>query len=162
MSGLGSEQSSPRLPLSRKLVAAGKAAIRGRTDGARATVGALRSHVSPQVNNEDPLLSSRRRTLTHSNSSNGRIGDTWGAGSSVQRRSGSHTPGMMAGEGMGTLVLANGKGISRLRKGYLLMMREGGGGGGGVEWLERFFYLSGHFLRYKKHSLNLTSVNLKQ
>jgi len=30
------------------------------------------------------------------------------------------------------------------------------------EWSERFFYLSGHFLRYKKHSRNLTSVNLKQ
>lgn len=43
----------------------------------------------------------------------------------------------------------------------------GGGAGGagpvsGGEWSERFFYLSGHFLRYKKHSLNLTSVNLKQ
>lgn len=44
----------------------------------------------------------------------------------------------------------------------------GGGGGmassgaGGGEWSERFFLLSGHFLRYKKHSLNLTSVNLKQ
>ncbi len=46
----------------------------------------------------------------------------------------------------------------------------GGGGGGGAwagtarveEWSERFFYLSGHFLRYKKHSRNLTSVNLKQ
>ncbi|CAN0426176.1 unnamed protein product, partial [Laminaria digitata] len=32
----------------------------------------------------------------------------------------------------------------------------------GAEWSERFFYLSGHFLRYKKQSLNLTSVNLKQ
>lgn len=38
----------------------------------------------------------------------------------------------------------------------------GGGGGGGEEWSERFFYLSGHFLRYKKQSRNLTSVNLKQ
>lgn len=37
-----------------------------------------------------------------------------------------------------------------------------GGGGGGEEWSERFFYLSGHFLRYKKQSRNLTSVNLKQ
>ncbi|CAM9945118.1 unnamed protein product, partial [Ascophyllum nodosum] len=33
---------------------------------------------------------------------------------------------------------------------------------GGGEWSERFFFLSGHFLRYKKRSLNLTSVNLKQ
>lgn len=63
--------------------------------------------------------------------------------------------------------------------GYLLMLRDGdlgsgegglaGGVGGNVgaggvtgEWSERFFFLSGHFLRYKKHSLNLTSVNLKQ
>lgn len=43
----------------------------------------------------------------------------------------------------------------------------GGGPGAGVgargeEWSERFFYLSGHFLRYKKQSRNLTSVNLKQ
>ncbi|CAM9188942.1 unnamed protein product [Scytosiphon promiscuus] len=30
------------------------------------------------------------------------------------------------------------------------------------EWSERFFYLSGHFLRYKKQSRNLTSVNLTQ
>lgn len=37
-----------------------------------------------------------------------------------------------------------------------------GGGARGEEWSERFFYLSGHFLRYKKHSRNLTSVNLKQ
>lgn len=36
------------------------------------------------------------------------------------------------------------------------------GGVLGAEWSERFFYLSGHFLRYKKHSLNLTSVNFKQ
>lgn len=36
----------------------------------------------------------------------------------------------------------------------------GAGAGVGGEWSERFFYLSGHFLRYKKHSLNLTSVNL--
>ena len=36
------------------------------------------------------------------------------------------------------------------------------GGVMGAEWSERFFYLSGHFLRYKKQSLNLTSVNLKQ
>ena len=38
----------------------------------------------------------------------------------------------------------------------------GGGVGAREEWSERFFYLSGHFLRYKKHSRNLTSVNLKQ
>ena len=38
----------------------------------------------------------------------------------------------------------------------------GRGGVGGGEWSERFFFLSGHFLRYKKRSLNLTSVNLKQ
>lgn len=37
-----------------------------------------------------------------------------------------------------------------------------GGGSGSGEWLEKFFYLSGHFLRYKKHSLNITSVNLRQ
>lgn len=30
------------------------------------------------------------------------------------------------------------------------------------EWSERFFYLSGHFLRYLKRSFNLASVNLKQ
>eukprot|EP00752_Nemacystus_decipiens_P009692 g8658.t2 len=72
--------------------------------------------------------------------------------------------------------------LQSIRKGYLLMLREtgqswsgdgggaasgevGGGGGGGArgeEWSERFFYLSGHFLRYKKQSRNLTSVNLKQ
>lgn len=64
--------------------------------------------------------------------------------------------------------------------GYLLMLRGaprdsnalaeaaggvglgGGGAEGGGEWSERFFYLSGHFIRYKKHSLNLASVNLKQ
>lgn len=30
------------------------------------------------------------------------------------------------------------------------------------EWSERFFYLSGHFLRYLKRSFNLVSVNFKQ
>lgn len=50
---------------------------------------------------------------------------------------------------------------------------DGGGSAGGEagdvgcgvraeEWSERFFYLCGHFLRYKKQSRNLTSVNLKQ
>ncbi|CBN73937.1 conserved unknown protein [Ectocarpus siliculosus] len=66
--------------------------------------------------------------------------------------------------------------LPSIRKGYLLMLTKPGqtwsgtaGGGGGVgveagsgEWSERFFYLLGHFLRYKKQSRNLTSVNLKQ
>ncbi|CAM9382471.1 unnamed protein product, partial [Ectocarpus sp. 4 AP-2014] len=65
--------------------------------------------------------------------------------------------------------------LPSIRKGYLLMLTKpgqawsgtAGGGGvgveaGGGEWSERFFYLLGHFLRYKKQSRNLSSVNLKQ
>ncbi|CAM9571176.1 unnamed protein product, partial [Discosporangium mesarthrocarpum] len=151
MSGGDSEQwPAVRPPLARKLSEVGRAALSRGADSARATMEALRSHLpsSPPLD-KDPQVIGRRRSRANSNSS----GDPWGG---ARPKS---SPGLssVAGVAVGG---DGGNGVPRIRKGYLLMMRGGTEGAAG-EWLERFFYLSGHFLRYKKQSLNLTSVNLK-
>lgn len=85
-------------------------------------------------------------------------------------REAGQTPGHATGDRAGVGVGRGGGGGGGGGDAVIDDGPSGGGGGGGAwaggarveEWSERFFYLSGHFLRYKKHSRNLTSVNLKQ